>query len=121
MREKKFRAVTREGKLIYDIGSIQFFENGVIIVNDEFPVERLEEWTGLHDSTGREIYEGDIVYHDPAIDDTPYRVVWYQKRCGWWLARPNGEPYFMLSLERGELLVIGNIHETPALLEREGE
>lgn len=60
MSEIKFRAVTREGYVIQDIGKIEFFEDGTIIVNDEFPVKELiqsevkEPW----EMTRREFNQG---------------------------------------------------------------
>lgn len=61
MREIKFRAITKEGKIIKNVGKIEFFEDDTIIVNDEIPIEQLVQYTGLKDKTGKEIYEGDIL------------------------------------------------------------
>jgi len=70
MREIKFRAVTREGKIIKDVGCIKFFEDGSIIVNGEIPVEKLIQYVGLKDKNGKEIYEGDIIqFQLDVLDD----------------------------------------------------
>lgn len=76
MREHKFRAVTREVNLIYDIDSIEFFTDGTIIVNGEIPVDALEEWTGLKDKNGRNLdwWEGDRFKHPSG----EYVIEWWE-------------------------------------------
>lgn len=41
MGEVKFWALTWEGKIIKNVGCIEFFEDGTIIVNEEIPVKKL--------------------------------------------------------------------------------
>ncbi|RRG11659.1 MAG: hypothetical protein DUD35_05490 [Lactobacillus sp.] len=71
----------------------------------------LEQFTGLLDAKGQEIYEGDIVQVDP--DDPPYRVFFDE---GKFQIEGNGVVY-----ELGEVYmdceVIGNVFETPELVE----
>lgn len=80
----------------------------------------LEEFTGLHDKNGKEIYEGDIVYD--ILEDTRHVVKWF-----------SSDDYPAFDLEPGfdgeingfseatndreGLEVIGNIHENPDLIE----
>jgi hypothetical protein len=114
-REIKLRALTQEGKIILDIGAIEFYENGDVVVNEEIPVEKLIEYTGKTDEHGKEIYEGDILKvthlhdgHDEYWNQScgaaiPFEVKWVG--LGWEM------PYDTYNFE-----IIGNIYETPSLL-----
>lgn len=61
MREIKFRALTEEGNIIEDVGSIEFLTDGTIIVNNEIPVKQLIQFMERKDKNGKDIYEDDIV------------------------------------------------------------
>lgn len=78
----------------------------------------LMQFTGLRDSKGVEIYEGDIVRQYEGEDySLDYFVKWYQERCGFWLfTMPMMSAHLDLSAFRSKLTVIGNIHENPELL-----
>lgn len=112
MREKKFRALTQEGNIIQNVGSIEFMTDGEIIVNNEFPVKQLIEFTGLTDKNGKEIYEGDIIKHNNFTINEDYsfifKVVWgaTKTRTGFNLKR----------VHCGQYEIIGNIYENPELL-----
>ncbi len=60
-REMLFRAVTLEGHIIKDVGQIEFFSDGVTIVNEEFPVQKLLQYIGQVDKNGEKLFEDDIV------------------------------------------------------------
>lgn len=76
----------------------------------------IEQYTGLKDKTGTEIYEGDIVKVEG--DGEIYRVEWIYSGFGL-EPRYNSPRYPVLgNVElRRKIEVIGNIHENPGLLE----
>lgn len=71
-----------------------------------------EQFTGLLDRNGIEIYEGDILQIDDHIVGD-FEVVWH--KLGWKIKRAIG--YESLSVHKSEdCTVIGNIHENGDLL-----
>ena len=73
----------------------------------------VEQFTGLKDSNGKEIYEGDLVQLDP--DDSPYKVIFDE---GKFEITGNGVTYD-LGEEFMDCEIIGNIHEDKDLLEED--
>lgn len=118
MRELKFRAWEERFKRFAYFTIRQLMEDEAEFVFTDSPVE---QFTGLHDKNGVEIFEGDIVHwwwgNKPAGDWGPPGVVSFGTFSedlasivgpGWIV-----EDCFL----NEECEVIGNIHENPELLE----
>ena len=75
MREIKFRAWDRkEKKLTYmdELNMCFALENHNGNEDENYII--LEQYTGLKDSTGKEIYEGDIVKHNSKVEHTNLEI-----------------------------------------------
>lgn len=67
----------------------------------------LQQFTGLLDCRGKEIYEGDIVRSDN--NNAPHVVLW--DKDGYWLQNARAKSGIM-GIDNEHCEVIGNIHET---------
>ena len=128
MRELKFRAWHETDKCWYNPLFIEMNLLGQAIIHhglEQFeiiPASAIEQYTGLKDKNGKEIYEGDIVEEvidtgDYDIDGTyRYKVVWDDDMLCWSLD-PNSISIHKDLWECNQSLkVIDNIHENPELL-----
>jgi uncharacterized phage protein (TIGR01671 family) len=118
MREIKFRAWNVEHSLYWD--SFAMSSNGYAYdmcygnVAASYKKEDviLEQFTGLLDKNGKEIYCGDVVKE--SMLEVPLQVKF---DCGQWILHDGKGPNLPLYDERLTVEVIGNIHESPELLE----
>lgn len=115
MKELKFRAWDGK-KMIDDV--IPVSETSIIELFEyewkETEVKSVEQYTGLKDKNGKEIYEGDILQIDDHIIGD-FEVLWHN--LGWSIKRSIG--FETLSVHKpNDIVVIGNIHEDADLLER---
>lgn len=119
MREIKFRAWSNDHNRYCDFVSLVspneksrwigwIKSSGVYLTAVDIA---LEQYTGLKDKNGKEIYEGDIVklYDNNYITiwrETDFAYIFSSKRQHYWLSKSKSE----------ECTVVGNIHENPELL-----
>jgi uncharacterized phage protein (TIGR01671 family) len=128
MREIKFRAWDKENKKMAQVSRIDFGPGGIKYLVDD---SVLLEYTGLHDKSGREIYEGDIL-KVTSEDGESYvaTVKWFGDEgypafdlagipAAWCYESNALATIFESGVETCE--VIGNIFENPELLEAQHE
>lgn len=135
MLDLKFRAWKRFRNAFVN-GEVAPLSCGLILMKppiaDHFQTQGgviVEQFIGISDRNGREIYEGDVVSHTNDYGSwkptSTGAVVWFDKNAAfgirpikteekWAFYDPEGKNF---SWER--VVVIGNIHENPELLNRE--
>ena len=124
MRELKFRAWIKNYNCYADVLGFEQdrlfvqFQSGERAQHRLYvPIEDcvLEQYTGLKDKNGKEIYEGDVVNIQGIkyYVDFEYGGLWFNNDNRKWKAnRP-----FTHFQEINDTEVVGNVHENPDLLE----
>lgn len=119
MRELKFRVWSEEDKEYrpdIKVSDLAIDIDGVpsTIYSNEGDRFDIEQYTGLKDKNGKEIYEGDIV----EIFGDIARVSWLDDGCCFHANNDDGY-IATIYLVSKHGVVIGNIHENPELSEEE--
>jgi uncharacterized phage protein (TIGR01671 family) len=120
MREIRFRAWDYpESKMVYppspvsSAASLEMTLDGRIYIDGQLQNLELMQYTGLKDKNGVEIYEGDIIRI--GLDDENCIVEYLRDRfIGTWSKNGFETDLWQLVKDNG---VIGNIYESPELLE----
>lgn len=88
--------------------------------------ETVEQYTGLKDKNGKEIYEGDIASEEFEYagkkTKTIWQVRWCDDDCGFNLHYMSGfdlDDCSLVADDEENIEVVGNIHENPEILEGE--
>ena len=126
MREYKFRAWDGRLKQMLMVTSLLWKEDGLwaccdgqLTPWDKFmlntAVKPLMQFTGLHDKTGKEIFEGDVFENQSGKGI----ITWLPEHCCLGAIKVGTDERFVLT-SNGTTFnteVIGNIYENPELLE----
>ncbi len=127
MRELKFRVWDKRYKQYVKPYAICLDGRAIVIAEpcddrETLDSERIiiEQYTGLKDKNGKEIYEGDVLDVSSVFVKPKKMIVKFSEMACGFEPFANGCPdcYFP---EGKDVVVIGNIHENPELLEQEEE
>lgn len=101
------------GDFIIDYEGVSLLSEYGGLINKSW---KLEQFTGLHAKSGKEIYENDLLvfeYDDLRGCSLPYIVM--MKHGAWKMQHGIKDEYIYHHLDK--IKIVGNIHENPELLE----
>lgn len=126
----KFRAWHKTREELGEVERIRFDDEGnvstVLVIGKSFGaniyIDKIElmQSTGIRDTNGQEIFEGDIVRQtrtQPTIENETITGVVTMLEGAWLIVNDNEQLASDLWSETDENEVLGNIYETPELLE----
>lgn len=120
-RELKFRCWNKSGKCWITFGCDRYcFDDGILDIMDNSDL-LYEQYTGLTDKNGKEIYDGDIVEWVNGLGEKHiFEIIWNECRASFQMVEIGQEyPYILQGLSdkmKPYCEVIGNIHENTELL-----
>ncbi|KMK52793.1 YopX protein [Fructobacillus sp. EFB-N1] len=124
MREIVLRAWDKNKKKYIDFIEINFKQKYIRTRDEKMycPTEViLEQYTGLYDKNGQEIYEGDVVKLHVVIlsPDDKVGYIEYRPKFGYCInfGKSIARQEYWAANDKHTIEVIGNIHENPELLE----
>ena len=119
MREIKFRGrCIASGQMLIG-GGIDLQRDTPLIISQGHRFHVLDktigQFTGLQDINGADIYEGDILHQLDPVSWEPVVVLFDNLRACYCV---NKEQLQTSTIKQVELIIVGNVHQSPELLEK---